>query len=84
MSGSLLLGFLLSVTTERLLVSPEARLLLVIGFLGSYTTFSTYAFESVALFRGGGLWSGLVNVLGNNLVGLVCALLGAYLARLVG
>lgn len=83
-TGSFLLGFIITLTTERLTISPEARLLLTVGFLGSYTTFSSYTVESLGLLRDGGLWPGLLNIVGNNLVGLICAVLGVYLARLLG
>lgn len=79
--GSFVLGFLLTLGTERLQLSPEARLLLAVGFLGSFTTFSSYAVESMNLWRDAGLWRGLLNIAGNNLVGLLCAVLGAALAR---
>jgi CrcB protein len=81
-SGSFILGFFLTLATERLQISPEARLLFAVGFLGSYTTFSSFAVESINLGREGALWLSLVNIVGNNLIGLVCAVLGAYLARL--
>jgi len=81
-SGSFLLGFLLTLATERLQISPEARLLFAVGFLGSYTTFSSFAVESMNLGREGTLWLSLLNIFGNNLIGLVSAVLGTYLARL--
>lgn len=83
-TGSLFLGFVLTLATERLTLSPDTRLLLTVGFLGSYTTFSSYAVESASLFRDSGVWTGVVNMAGNNLIGLVCAVLGAVLARLIG
>jgi len=83
-TGSFLLGFIITLTTERLTISPEARLLLTVGFLGSYTTFSSYTVESLGLLRDSGLWPGLVNIVGNNLIGLICAVLGMYLARWLG
>ncbi|MAU01072.1 MAG: fluoride efflux transporter CrcB [Anaerolineaceae bacterium] len=79
--GSFVLGFLLTLGTERLQLSPDTRLLLAVGFLGSFTTFSSYAVESMNLWRDAGLWRGLLNIVGNNLVGLLCAVLGAMLAR---
>ena len=82
-SGSLLLGFVLALATERLSLSPETRLMLTVGFLGSFTTFSSYAVESLNLLREASPWSGLVNILGNNLISLVGALFGTYLARLI-
>ena len=82
--GSLLLGFVVVLATERLVMSPETRLLLTVGFLGSFTTFSSYAVESLSLLRDTGLWTALVNVFTNNLLALGAALAGAYLARVVG
>ena len=80
-AGSFVLGFLLTLGTERLQLSPETRLLLAVGFLGSFTTFSSYAVESMNLWRDAGFWRGLVNIVGNNLVGLFAVVLGAALAR---
>jgi CrcB protein len=82
-SGSFVLGFLLALGTGRLQLSPEARLLLAVGFLGSYTTFSSYAVESINLWRSTDLWRSLLNIVGNNLVGLLAAVSGAALARWV-
>lgn len=83
-TGSFLLGFVITLTTERLTIAPEARLLLAVGFLGSYTTFSSFTVESLGLLRDSGLWPGLINILANNMIGLICAALGVYLARLIG
>jgi CrcB protein len=80
-AGSFVLGFLLTLGTGRLQLSPEARLLLVVGFLSSFTTFSSYAMESLNLWREAGLWRSLVNIAGNNLAGLAAAVLGTVLAR---
>lgn len=80
-TGSLLLGLVLTLTTERVLLNPQWRLFLVIGFLAAYTTFSTYAVESANLLTNGGIWPGLVNVLTNNLIGFVAVLLGSTMAR---
>src|SRR5260370_1660616 len=52
-TGSLVLGFFLVFSTERALLDPRWRLLVAIGFCGSYTTFSSYAFESFALMDQG-------------------------------
>ena len=80
-AGSFALGFLLALGTERLQLPPEARLLLAVGFLGSFTTFSSFAVESINLWRDAGLWRSLLNIVGNNLVGLSSVVLGAALAR---
>ena len=81
--GSFVLGFLLTLGAGRVRLSPEARLLLAVGFLGSFTTFSSYAVESMNLWRDAGAWRGLLNVVANNLAGLLAAIFGAALARLL-
>ncbi len=83
-TGALMLGFVLELSTDRLLASPEARLLVATGFLGSYTTFSTYMVESVNLMRQGSLFLGVVNIAGEAALGLIFAVLGIYLARTLG
>lgn len=83
-TGSLCLGFLVALSTDRIMVSPELRLFLAVGFMGSYTTFSSYTVESLALLQGGAVWPALLNILGNNLLGLGCAVLGFALARWLG
>ena len=54
-TGSLILGWFMIWTTERVFADPRWRLIVAIGFCGSYTTFSSYAFESFALFEQGHL-----------------------------
>jgi CrcB protein len=80
-TGSLTLGFFLVFSMERVLLDPRWRLLVAIGFCGSYTTFSSYAFESFALMeQGQWLLMGL-NILGSNALCLAAVLAGAALAR---
>lgn len=80
-TGSFILGFLLALSTERIDMSPEMRLLLATGFLGSYTTFSSYAVESLNLWRDDGIWLAVRNIFLNNGIGLFFALLGTFAAR---
>lgn len=82
-SGSFLLGFLLGLSVERLAISPETRLFLIIGFFGSYTTFSTFAVESVVMLQSENSMNGLLNIFGMNLLSLMLAFSGIYLARLI-
>jgi CrcB protein len=79
--GSFIVGFFVIWTTERVLLDPRWRLLVVVGFCGSFTTFSSYAFESMAYFEKGQWGLMLANVLGNNLLCLGGALAGMALAR---
>jgi fluoride exporter len=81
--GSFVLGFFLVWTTERVMVDPRWRLLLAVGFCGGYTTFSSYAYESMSFFQQG-QWTLLAaNVLGNNLLACAAVLAGMALARVL-
>ena len=80
-TGSLILGFFLVYATERALLDPHWRLLVAVGFCGSYTTFSSYAFESFALMEQGQWLLVGVNILGSNTLCLAAVLAGAALAR---
>jgi CrcB protein len=81
--GSLIVGFFVIWTTEKVLVDPRWRLLVVVGFCGSFTTFSAYAFESMAFFDKGQGGLATANILGNNLLCLCAALAGMALARVL-
>lgn len=83
LSGSLMLGLILAMVSDHYLIDPRLRLVLTIGFLGSYTTFSTYAFESVALFQQGQWWLGLLNLFGSSFLGGLFALLGIWIGKLL-
>ena len=83
-TGCLVLGFLITLGTGRIGLPPEARLLLAVGFLGSYTTFSSFAVETFTLAQNGSLGRSLVNLFANNLIGLSAAWVGVILARLLG
>ncbi|MBN1440368.1 MAG: fluoride efflux transporter CrcB [Anaerolineales bacterium] len=82
-SGSFLLGVFLALTTERILVDPRWRLFFAVGFLGAYTTFSTYTYESVQMILDGNWGLGLLNLLGSNALGILAAAAGIALGRRV-
>lgn len=82
-TGCLLIGILLTLAEERDVLSREARLLLVVGFLGSYTTFSTFGWETVALLRDNDVARAAGNVVLSTIGGLVGVWLGIILARTV-
>jgi fluoride exporter len=81
--GSFIVGFFVIWTSERALVDPRWRLLVVVGFCGSFTTFSSYAFETMAYFEGGQWGLMLSNILSNNLLCLGAVLAGMALARVL-
>jgi len=80
-AGCLALGALMGLVDSRLDVTPETRLFLGIGVLGSMTTFSTFGYETVELLRGGELALALGNVAGNVVVGCGAVVLGRALVR---
>ncbi len=80
-TGAFLLGFLATLLSEIVLVPPQVRLLVTVGLLGAYTTFSTFAFESVKLLEEGSWTLALLNMAGSVMVGGVAAWLGIALAR---
>ena len=80
-TGSFIVGFFMIWATERVLIDPRWRLLIVVGFCGAFTTFSSYAFETMAYFEQGQWLLLLTNVVSNNLLCLGAALAGMALAR---
>ena len=81
LTGSFVLGFFLIYSSERVLLDPRWRLLVAVGFCGSYTTFSSYTFESFALMEQGQWLLMGSNILLSNVLCLVAVLAGAALAR---
>jgi fluoride exporter len=81
--GSFIVGWFVIWTTERVLLDPRWRLLVVIGFCGSFTTFSSYAFETMAFFEQGQWGLMLANIFTNNILCLAGALAGMAVARAV-
>ena len=81
-TGCVIIGLLLTLAEERELLSREARLLLVTGFLGSYTTFSSFGWETFALLRDNEILSASGNVALSVVLGLLGVWLGSAIARL--
>ncbi len=82
-SGSLALGLFMTLITDRFIVDPRWRLLVAIGFLGAYTTFSTYTYESANLIITGQVWTGLLNLFGSSILGLLAITAGILLGRMI-
>jgi CrcB protein len=79
--GAFALGIVVALTAERLLPHPNWRTALGIGYLGSFTTFSTYAYESVKLAEDGALGLALLDSVGMLVLGLLAAFSGLALGR---
>ena len=80
-SGSFIVGFFMIWATERALLDPRWRLLIVVGFCGAFTTFSSFAYETMALFEQGQWVLTATNFVSNNLLCLLAAFGGVALAR---
>ena len=81
-SGSLLMGFLFVLILERFQsIAPQLRALLLIGFLGGYTTFSSFSIETINLIENGNWLSAAVNVLLSTTLCLIAAWIGIILGR---
>ncbi|MUG91149.1 fluoride efflux transporter CrcB [Scytonema sp. UIC 10036] len=81
LTGALAMGFFVTWTLEKTITSPDLRLLVAVGFLGSYTTFSTYSLDTMALLQTGNYGIALFYWMGSAALGVVCVELGSFLAR---
>jgi CrcB protein len=80
--GCFLIGFLGGLS-ERLTIEPNVRLLLQTGFLGGFTTFSSFGLESFQLLRKGEGWVASGYVLGSNLIGIVLVVAGFFASKAI-
>lgn len=80
-AGSFLLGLVMEGSLRSALLSPEVRMGVTVGFMGGFTTFSTFSFETIRLLEEGSLIQAGANVLLNVVVCIVFAGLGVALAR---
>jgi len=80
-SGCFALGFLFTVLTDRFLPHPTLRIALTVGFLGAYTTFSTFAFETMRLSEDGAFVLAALNVFGSVVAGLLAVYAGTWAGR---
>jgi CrcB protein len=81
-SGSFVIGLFLTLIAERFVLHPNWRLFFAVGFLGAYTTFSTFSYESVVLLQNGAWRLGLVNMVGSVVLGPIAVVMGMVVARL--
>jgi len=83
LSGAFLLGLLATLAIDRAVLSPDIRPIAMIGFLGAYTTFSTWMLDCWRLMQEGAWALAVANLVGSVLLGLVAVGLGVALGRLV-
>jgi CrcB protein len=82
-SGSFVLGLVFALAMDRAILSPEVRVPVMIGFIGSYTTFSTLMLESWTLVEEGDIAHVLVNLAGSVVIGMVAVVAGLAVGRLL-
>lgn len=79
--GCFLLGVLSQAAAERGMIDARTQMFLLVGFLGAFTTFSTFSAESAVLFQSGHGAAGLLNIVGSNLLGVLFVLVGQAVGR---
>ena len=82
-SGSFLLGVVFALAVDRAILAPEVRVPVMIGFIGSYTTFSTLMLESWRMVEEGDYLFMLGNLVGSAVVGMVAVVAGLAIGRLL-
>ena len=82
--GCFLLGVVMHLVQNEGMFTPNVRLFITIGILGAFTTYSTFGYETLALISAREIWPGLLNILGNVVLGLLAVWLGAVSVRLAG
>jgi len=83
MLGCLFFGAVWGYFENRLLPGSQVRLLALSGFMGAFTTFSTYMFETAELVKFGQIAMAILNVVGQSTLGLILVLAGIALGRLM-
>lgn len=84
LTGAVLIGVILTILTDRVVDNPMWRQLVVAGFLGGYTTFSSYTYEAVGLMQDGRWSLALLYVVGSNVLGLLACFAGIWAVRAIG
>lgn len=80
-TGSFIIGFFLTLATERVRIDPNLRLAVAVGFVGAYTTFSTFEYETARLIEAKAIGVALLNVALSLIVGFAAVWLGIVAAR---
>ncbi|MGP1387164.1 MAG: fluoride efflux transporter CrcB [Thainema sp.] len=81
LSGCFLMGLITTLATRRFSFHPELFLLMTTGFLGAYTTFSSYELDSANLLEARNLQADFIYWIGSPILGFLCFALGTLLAR---
>lgn len=80
--GCFLIGLLMTGMEERFMVNPSLRIFITIGILGGFTTFSSFSFETIALFQDGEVFFGMLNILASVAICLSATYVGVFIGKL--
>ena len=81
--GCFFIGFLVALTQEKLLISENLKLFLMVGFIGAFTTFSTFIFETSSFLKNGQFAAAFFNVIVSLIIGFLFFELGFWLGEIV-
>lgn len=81
-SGAFFVGFLFYLF-ENIIISREIKSFITVGFLGAFTTFSTYSLETINLFRDGEVKLGITNLILNNILCLIMVIAGIMTSKII-
>jgi fluoride exporter len=81
--GCFFFGLIWALTTERFNVSGETRMIVLLGFMGAFTTFSSFIFETLELLKDSEWLLAGLNMIGQNVLGLIGLFLGWTLGRMI-
>lgn len=84
LTGCFAFGFVWSLAEERFAIGPQTRTVLLVGFMGAFTTFSTFAFETLQQLRGAELLYAAANVAAQVVLGVALVYCGMLTARAIG
>ncbi|OGV51046.1 MAG: camphor resistance protein CrcB [Lentisphaerae bacterium GWF2_44_16] len=83
LSGCFLIGAVFAFSEKSLLLSPNERLLIMTGFLGGLTTFSSFGLESINSLSDGAVSVAAINILANNVGGLLMVIAGMFITKII-
>ena len=82
-AGCFFLGFFLTLVDGKFFISPQLRLLLAVGLVGAFTTFSTFSFETLSLLQDKLYFKASINILFSVIFGLISVWIGIVIAKLL-
>ena len=81
--GCFIIGLLMTGMEERFMVNPSLRIFITVGILGGFTTFSSFSFETIALFQDGEVFFGMLNIVASVVICLSATYIGVFTGKLI-